>query len=165
MPAKPLQPGHPLRRTGSPPADVPPGSLLPLWRRIHQEMLIRSHRWGLPSNVTLVLTHLHSNPDDTEPAAIAAATYFPRQTITFILDFLERRGFAARKPHPSDRRRKRVQLTLRGQKKLRAIIQDMIAFESAALATIENSDLPRLEAFLTRYADALVSQNDRDLKA
>ena len=95
---------------------------------------------------------------------MADANYFPRQTITFILDVLEKKGLAARKPHPNDRRRKLVQLTPMGRKKAESMFQDMIAFESAALRTIEDVDLPRLQSFLARYADALAAQNDLDLK-
>jgi len=119
--------------------------MLPLWRRIHEELMIRSQQWNLPTN-----------------AAMAAANYFPRQTITFLLDLLERKGLAVRKPHPDDRRRKRVALTPKGRQKAEAMIQDMIRFESDALARIEGVDLSRLQDFLTRYADALAAQNDRD---
>lgn len=159
------QPHLPLRRNGPPPAGVPATSMLPLWRRIHQELMLRTQKWSLPSNVAMVLVHLHLHPEDSEPAAMAAANYFPRQTITFILDALEKQGLAARQPHPNDRRRKLVQLTPKGRKMAEAMFQDMIAFESAALRSIEDVDLPRLRSFLARYADALASQNDLDLKA
>ena len=148
---------------GRPSADGQPyNGMLPLWRRIYQEFMIRSQGWGLPSNTSMVLLHLHVHPDESEPAAMASATYFPRQTITFLLDLLERKGLAVRKPHPNDRRRKRVALTPRGRRKAEAMIQDMIRFESAALARIEDLDVNRLQNFLTRYADALAAQNDRD---
>ena len=99
---------HPLRRDCHPHEQVPATSMLPLWRRVHQELMIRGQKWGLPTNVAMVLVHLHLHPEDSEPAAVAAANYFPRQTITFILDQLEREGLAVRKPHPNDRRRKLV---------------------------------------------------------
>lgn len=153
-----------FRRECPPPAGLPATSMLPLWRRIHQELMIHGQKWGLPINVSMVLVHLHLHPEDSEPAAMAAANYFPRQTITFILDVLEKKGLAARKPHPNDRRRKLVQLTPMGKKKAEAMFQDMIAFESAALHKIEDVDLPRLQSFLARYADALAAQNDLDLK-
>ena len=137
--------------------------MLPLWRRIHEELMIRSQQWNLPTNAAMVLVHLHLHPDESEPAAMAAATYFPRQTITFLLDLLERKGLAVRKPHPNDRRRKRVALTPKGRQQAEAMIRDMIRFESEALARIEGVDLPRLQDFLTRYADALAAQNDREL--
>ena len=155
---------HPLRRDCHPPDQVPATSMLPLWRRVHQELMIRGQKWKLPTNAAMVLVHLHLHPEDSEPAAVAAANYFPRQTITFILDQLEREGLAVRKPHPNDRRRKLVVLTSKGKKKAGEMVRNMIAFESAALRTIEDVDLPRLQSFLTRYADALAAQNDRDLK-
>ncbi len=156
---------HPLRRDCHPPEQVPATSMLPLWRRIHQELMIRGQKWQLPANVAMVLVHLHHHPEDSEPAAMAAANYFPRQTITFILDQLERAGLAVRHPHPNDRRRKLVALTSKGKKKAEEMVRGMIAFESAALRTIADVDLPRLQSFLTRYADALAAQNDRDLNA
>ena len=144
---------------------VPAGSMLPLWRRVHQELMIRGQKWKLPTNVAMVLVHLHLHPEDSEPASMAAANYFPRQTITFILDMLEREGLAVRQPHPNDRRRKLVALTPKGKKKAEDMVRDMIAFESAALRMIEDVDIPRLQSFLARYADALAAQNDRDFKS
>ena len=164
MPKSKPHPVFPLRRDCHPHDQLPATSMLPLWRRVHQELMIRGQKWGLPTNVAMVLVHLHLHPEDSEPAAVAAANYFPRQTITFILDLLEREGLAVRQPHPNDRRRKLVVLTPMGKDKAEEMVRDMIAFESAALRTIEDVDLPRLQSFLTRYADALAAQNDRDLK-
>ena len=112
----------------------------------------------------MVLFHLHLHPEDSEPAAVAAANYFPRQTVTFILDALEKKGLAVRKPHPNDRRRKLVQLTPQGKQLAERMFTELVRFESAALAKIEDVDIHRLQSFLTRYADALAAQNDRDLE-
>ena len=155
-----------FRRRNCPlPAGLPATSILPLWRRIHQEFMLRSQLYGLPANVCMVLMHLHLHPEESEPAALAAANYFPRQTVTFILDSLEHKGLAVRKPHPRDRRRTLVQLTPRGRHLAERMFTGLVRFESAALASIEDVDIPRLQAFLGRYADALAVQNDRDLKA
>lgn len=154
----------PLRRDCRPPEDMPATSILPLWRRIHQEFMIRSQLYDLPANVCMVLMHLHLHPEDSEPAAMAAANHFPRQTVTFILDALEKKGLAGRKPHPNDRRRKLVQLTPKGKQLAETMFRDVVNFESAALRKIEDVDIHRLQSFLTRYADALAAQNDRDLK-
>lgn len=158
-------PDYPFRRDLRPPDLLPATSILPLWRRIHQELMIRSQLYHLPVNACMVLMHLHLHPEDSEPAAMAAANYFPRQTVTFILDTLEKKDLAVRKPHPNDRRRKLVQLTPRGKQLAETMFQDVMSFESAALRKIEDVDIHRLQSFLTRYADALAAQNDRDLKA
>ena len=147
-----------------PPENLPATSILPLWRRIHQEFMFRSQLYDLPANACMVLVHLHLHPGDSEPAAMAAANYFPRQTVTFILDTLEDKGLAVRKPHPNDRRRKLVQLTQKGKALADRMFQDIIHFESEALKKIEDVDIHRLQSFLTRYADALAAQNDHDLK-
>lgn len=157
-------PAFPLRRDCRPHEQVPATSMLPLWRRVHQELMICGQKWGLPINVAMVLVHLHLHPEDSEPAAMADANYIPRQTITFILDILEKHGLAIRNPHPNDRRRKIVTLTPQGKAKAEDMVQGMVRFESAALRTIEDVDLPRLQSFLSRYADALAAQNDIDLK-
>ena len=163
MPTSTPHPPSPFRRNCPPTAGLPAGSMLPLWRRVHQELMIRGQKWGLPINAAMILVHLHLHPEDSEPAAMADANYFPRQTLTFILDILERKGLAVRQPHPNDRRRKIVTLTPHGKAKAEEMVQGMIAFESAALRTIEDVDLPRLQSFLARYANALAAQNDRDL--
>ena len=156
------QPDFLCRRDFPPPEQLPASSILPLWRRIHQEFMFRSQLYRLPANVCMVLMHLH--PEDSEPAAVAAANYFPRQTVTFILDALEKKGLAIRKPHPNDRRRKLVQLTPKGKQLAERMFTELVRFESAALAKIEDVDIHRLQSFLTRYADALATQNDRELK-
>ena len=152
------------RRDFPPPEELPATSILPLWRRIDQEFMIRSQLYDLPANACMVLMHLHLHPEDSEPAAMAAANYFPRQTVTFILDTLEKKGLAVRKPHPNDRRRKRVRLTPKGRQLADRMFREIVRFESAALEKIEDVDIHRLQSFLTRYADALAAQNDRDLK-
>ena len=157
-------PAFPLRHDCRPPEHMPATSTLPLWRRVHQERMIRAQKWELPPNVCMVLMHLHLHPEDSEPAAMAAANHFSRQTVTFLLDALEKEGLASRKPHPKDRRRKLVQLTRKGKQLAETMFQDVVSFESAALRTIEDVDMDRLRNFLTRYADALAAQNDRDLQ-
>ena len=154
-----------LRHDCRPLENMPATSILPLWRRIHQEFMIRSQLYDLPANVCMVLMHLHLHPEDSEPAAMAAANQFPRQTVTFLLDTLEKKGLAVRKPHPNDRRRKLVRLTPQGKRLAETMFHGVVRFESAALRTIEDVDLPRLQSFLTRYADALAAQNDLDLKS
>jgi MarR family transcriptional regulator, transcriptional regulator for hemolysin len=154
----------PFRRDFHRPDHLPATSILPLWRRIHQEFMFRSQLYHLPANVCMVLVHLHLHPEDSEPASVATANHVPRQTVTFILDTLEKKGLAVRRPHPNDRRRKLVRLTPKGKQLADRMFREMVSFESAALEQIEDVDIHRLQSFLTRYADALAAQNDRDLK-
>lgn len=155
----------PTRPDSCPPGLLPAGSMLPLWRRISQEFLIHGQRWNIPPNVCLTLMHLFLHPGDSEPTALAQAVYFPRQTMTFILDAMEKNGLAVRRPHDRDRRRKTIELTPKGRTLAEDMLRDVVQFESAALRAIEDVDVARLQSFLTRYADALADQNNRDLKS
>ena len=134
-------------------------SMLPICRRIYLEFAIRGQKWDLPINVCITLMYLHLHPDIFEPAAMAQNVLFPRQTMTFILDTVEKQGLAVRKPHPNDRRRKIIQLTPKGRKLATAMIKDFLYFEGKALRAITGSEHNALKASLNRYADALASQN------
>lgn len=159
-------PSSPPPLQGRPSPDGRPhNGMLPLWRRIYQEFMIRSQGWGLPSNTSMALLHLHVHPDESEPAAMAEANFIPRQTVTFILDTLERKKLATRRPHPNDRRRKRVQLTAKGHRLAKEIIHDLVQFETSALQAIELPKVEALREVLTRYADALTEQNNLEMKA
>ena len=140
--------------------ELPDRSILPICRRIYLEFVIHSQKWGFPTNAGIALMYLHLHPDDLEPAAIAQNALFPRQTMTFILDTVEKQGLAVRKPHPNDRRRKIIRLTPKGRKLATAMINDFLYFEGKALRAITGSELSALKASLNRYTDALASQNE-----
>lgn len=163
MTTKPPSQASLRRRT--PPAEsaltVP--TLLPLWRRIHQEFILHSQRWGLPPMVYMALVYLYTtHPDEAEPAIMAQAIFSPRQTVTSILNTLERQKLATRKAHPHDRRRVQIHLTAKGQRLAHDILQGLIEFETAAMQVLAPQKVPALLKDLNRYADALVALNDRE---
>lgn len=145
------------RRATRPPA-VPESSMLPLWRRIYQAFTTRGQRWDLPANAGMVLVHLHVHTEGCEPARLAEYTRFPRQTMTFVLDTLEKRGLAVRTPHASDRRRVRIELTPSGRTLAARMLKDLLAFEAAALAAIPDGDHGLFQRLVGCYADALEQQ-------
>lgn len=146
-----------------PPEGIPARSLLHLLGRLFQELTYRAlHKWDLQPNVCIVLGHLHIYPQTAEPAAIAHATRLPRQTMTFVLDTLEKRGLALRKPHPTDRRRKIVQLTPHGRRLAHKILADMIRIETAAQAGLSAREAAAARELLVRYATAITRQNEHE---
>lgn len=135
-------------------------SLLPIWRRIHRAMLQRLFSHGLPFTVASALLCLYTNADDAEPARLADQLLLPRQTMTFVLDALERAKLAHRKPHPVDRRRKIIMLTAKGTRTAREILTDLRRYESdAAQATFTPQGARAFRDSVTQLADALERLN------
>ena len=156
----PIRPSPPVEF--QPPEGFPSHTLLPLLGRIFQEMTLRSIRkWNLQPNACIVLGHLHVEPHIAEPAEIAHAARLPRQTTTFILDTLEKQGLAQRKPHPSDRRRKIIQLTPKGKRLAQNVLDDMLRVETAAMGDMTDAETLSIRTLIHRYAVALCEQNDR----
>ncbi len=133
-------------------------SLLPLFRQIFNAFgLHSSARWSLPPNVSMMLMHLYARPgrEPAEPAALAGVLHLPRQTVTFVLDALERRGWAARRPHPTDRRRKTIRLTPAGRRLAARMVDTLFRVETAALKGVTVRERRVFGSIMTRYVAAL----------
>ena len=76
-----------------------------------------------------VLSYLLLNPDNTPPSQIADDLMILRQSMTNILDGLEKRGLVCREIDPADRRRIRVKLLPAGEK----LGVELLAVEDAFL--------------------------------
>ena len=69
---------------------------------------------------TNILLYLVFKPENhSEPSQLADAMHLSRQTMTGLLDRLEKSGLIHRKPHKTDRRRTRVIITPRGENVIR----------------------------------------------
>lgn len=136
--------------------------LFPLWLQMGREYAIRIRKWHLPFNVSVTLLNLHVSPGTSEPAAIAAVSCLPRQTMTSILDALEKRHLAVRTPHPNDRRRKIVQLTAEGRMLAEALVRDLVKFESSAIQAVGQPLRPHLHPLLLSYTQALEKENSQE---
>ena len=148
------------RQTNPRPRVTSEASLLPVWRRIHQAMGQRLSRHGLPLSLAVALLSLHTRDEVAEPTRLADLLLLPRQTMTFVLDALERRGLARRRPHPVDRRRKIIALTARGHQRAQAILDDLIAYETdAARLTFLPDEAAAFRQTVTRLADVLEQLN------
>ena len=142
------------------PRVTPETSLLPVWRRIHQAMGLRLSRHGLPLSLAVALLRLRTQDEAAEPAQLADLLLLPRQTMTFVLDTLESKGLARRRPHPVDRRRKIIQLTPRGHQRAQAILDDLIAYETdTARLTFSPDEATVFRRNVARLADVLEQLN------
>ena len=130
-------------------------SLFPIWSIVRQVVKQHIAMWRLPAPATYALLHLHSFPGDAEPARLSECVVVPRQTMSFALDVLEKQGLASRAPHPNDRRKKIVVLSTKGAKLAESIVQDLLKFESAALAAFSPSEHHALRTLSLKFAEAL----------
>lgn len=134
-------------------------SLLPLLRRIGQEYALRIQQGGIPVHTAGTLMEVYLYPEKAEPAQLADESHIPRQTMTFILDSLERYGMVVREPHPADRRRKIIRVTPKGAKTAQKLHKDILQFESRALAVIPQKQIPVIRTVILKYIEALEEQN------
>lgn len=115
---------------------------------------------GLTSPMAFVLVHLLFHPDDYEPAQIADGTMVPRQTMTSVLDALEKAGFAVRKDHPTDRRKKKVVLTGRGVSKAFSILDELRKFEADLIADLTPEETEAYAHFMSKILARLSKRGD-----
>jgi DNA-binding MarR family transcriptional regulator len=85
--------------------------------------------------------------------ALAEAAAIDAPYATLVVDSLEERGLVARKPDPTDRRRKLVKLTPAG-KKATAKLAEVQRQPPPGFATLTPSDLDTLESLIARIAAA-----------
>ena len=85
-------------------------------------------RWASTKHTTypniLLLMELYVR-GGCEAAELADHLYLPRQTMTYMLDSLEKEGNIYRESHPTDRRRKIIRLTERGKGFTKGIMEEL----------------------------------------
>lgn len=92
-----------------------------LWFLEYASLFIKGYnlccRWASSKHTTyaniLLLMELYVH-EECEAAELADRMYLPRQTMTYMLDSLEKDGYIYRVSHPTDRRRKVIRLTDQG---------------------------------------------------
>lgn len=106
-------------------------------------------RRGLSYPQFLILDTVLRHPEGTEPTALAEACFMPKQTVTGLLDQLERAGFIRRERCETDRRRTRIVCLPAGDAFVTRIVEQLDRHEQAVLASISPADM---ETFNNVYA-------------
>ena len=134
-------------------------SLLPVLRQIVHAYAWRIRHWDLSIEKAAALIHIHNHPEESGPAQVAEACCVPRQTMTSLLDSLERDGLARRTHHPTDRRKKIMVITAKGTRLARTVMRDLLDCEHAAMNVIEPELLPKIRGLLEKYTAELAKVN------
>jgi DNA-binding MarR family transcriptional regulator len=107
----------------------------------------------------LVLSILADSETPVSPNHIADRLIISRASVTSLLDSLEKRGYARRRPHPSDRRMIWVELTDLGRQiadEFRPIVHRQ---QKAWLSPLSEEEQEQLIEMLHRLQPALLDSN------
>lgn len=107
---------------------------------------------GIPPSMIKTLMHL--SPDQPRAMRDLAETWAcDASYVTALVDDLEERGFAERRPHPTDRRVKTVVLTAQGAE-IRDLVTSRLWEPPAAFSSLTAAEQRRLRDLLAKVARA-----------
>ena len=107
---------------------------------------------GVPPSMVKTLMHL--SPDQPKPMRDLADHFdCDASYVTALVDDLEERGYAERRPHPSDRRVRTVALTAAGAE-VKERLTDMLWTPPPAFSALTAAEQGQLRDLLRKVADA-----------
>ena len=127
-----------------------------LGRRLDQAL----RAFGLTRGSHNVLQILDGATEALTPTEVSARLTVTSATVTGLLDTLERRGLARRRPHPDDRRSVLVEITDDGRRLLDALVPDLIEHEKRWAAALNPARREQLLRLLGAVQDQLRSLDD-----
>jgi DNA-binding MarR family transcriptional regulator len=98
-----------------------------------------------------VLTLIDSNPGATQQELVERSMIDPSSMVA-ILDDLEERGLAERRPHPADRRKHALHLTARGRRTLERAREAAMRTAKEVFAPLDRTELETLRKLLRKLA-------------
>lgn len=136
-----------------------------LWRSYDQIYSDFAERHGVSTNAMSLIEELAIRPDGIEPAEAADYLGIARQTMTTVLDSLEKKGVIARSPHASDRRRKLVRFTPEGRVYAERLIDKLYEWELSALSAISREEQDCAYGIARRLCDMMKKNLPKPLGA
>ncbi|WP_433876010.1 MarR family winged helix-turn-helix transcriptional regulator [Sinomonas atrocyanea] len=117
-----------------------------------------ARRLGVGRSDYLALAHIYYE-GPTQPRDLGARLAMGSGTLTPLLDRLEQHGYAARTPHPLDRRRLLIVLTPQGQAAMDAAFAEFDGIVTEALEAVGLSGgLGRFTSLLDQLSDAIAER-------
>lgn len=124
--------------------------------KVYREMFA-GFNWPYSKSMFEVLIYLFRIKKGAEPSVIADFLYMPRQTMTTLLDTMEKKEFIIRKPHPTDRRRKLVELSAKGKRTISKLLDEMRSTESQAMSAVSDERFNSMISVLDEVCDSIES--------
>ncbi|WAV88556.1 MarR family transcriptional regulator [Oxalobacter aliiformigenes] len=110
---------------------------------------------GISYTWLIILDTMLRAEKDIEPAMLSGTLFIPRQTITSLLDQLEKNGLIRREPHPADRRRTRLYLTEKGHDTITAILKELAVHEDAVIDEISREEMATFNRIYSTIVEKL----------
>lgn len=111
------------------------------------DQALRHHRLSRAARQALAVLEGAGQP--LAPTAIAERLIVTTASVTSLLDTLERRGLVERQPDPTDRRRLLIVITQDGKAIVDQFLPEVVALQTAALATLTEAQRRQLIKLLT----------------
>jgi len=113
---------------------------------------------NLSLNMIWAFEYLSEHPEGVEPAVLAEETKMLRQAMTVVLNDLEEGKLVTREFHPTDRRKKVIRLTPKGERVCREVLGAIAQAELEALSELREEDQRLLFQLTTGFCRALVDK-------
>lgn len=110
------------------------------------DQALRHHRLSRAGREALAVLDGAGQP--LSPTAIAERLIVTTASVTSLLDTLERRGLVERRPDPTDRRRLLIVITQDGKAIVDQFLPEIVALQTAALATLTEAQRRQLVELL-----------------
>ncbi len=111
---------------------------------------------GLSRTHGAVVLTMFVSKEPLEPSQISERIQVPRQTLTSVLDALERDLLLFRADHPSDRRRKILQLTDKGSEVAFKIFERLRKYEESLLDILSEEEVSFLDRIHRKLCDRMI---------
>lgn len=118
--------------------------------------LARSRNLSL--NMVWAFECLSEHPEGVEPAVLAENSHLLRQSMTVVLNDLEKQELVSRGFHPTDRRKKVIKLTPKGEQVCKEILDAIDQAELEALSELCEEDQQLLFKLNIKFCQALVKK-------
>ena len=128
------------------------------WKQTDTAYSHLAHSRNLTLNMVWAFECLSEHPEGVEPAVLADEAHMLRQTMTVVLNDLEKQQLLTREFHPTDRRKKVIRLTSKGERICREILDVIAQSELEALSELCEEDQRLLFRLTTRFCGALVDK-------
>lgn len=113
---------------------------------------------GISYSWLLILDMILRAKDAIEPAMISDSLFIPRQTMTSLLDQMEKNGLIVRERSETDRRRINLRLTDKGKETIVDILKELAVHENIIINDISRE---KMAIFNEIYADIVTGLKSR----